>query len=381
MVRYLLPALRALARRVSFITSSNALLSAEFAAHIAPEAAPGEIVPIMPAVDPAGTGPVRRAWRLWRGWRDAVSSVQPDHVVVPTADGALQIVGALGGPPTTFPPTEVGLYRGAFAYSPVSPLARLRAWLGLRAIARSRFERVHFVDQFAHEMAVRAMPSSADRFRFAPDPIPPALGLSRREARDRLGLPTEGRLLGSVGRQDRRKGVDHLLRAFAMAAHKPGDRLLLAGVQTPDIAATVASVRGRLAADRLLVINRPLADAEIETVIAALDVVSVVYPRHIGSASFVLRAASARRPVLGASFGWIGAMVSRYDLGWVVEPTDIGALAHAIERALNGAGDYIPTAQAIAWVASHTVRAYQQAWTALLKQRLGMSSAEGSDGL
>ena len=71
------------------------------------------------------------------------------------------------------------------------------------------------------------------------------------------------------------------------------------------------------------VIDRFLDTADFAAAIGAMDVVATPYPRHIGSASIVLRRRSRRPAGVGGTFGWIGYwVVPRFGLGRTVDVAD-----------------------------------------------------------
>jgi glycosyltransferase involved in cell wall biosynthesis len=117
--------------------------------------------------------------------------------------------------------------------------------------------------------------------------------------------------------------------------------------------------------------ERTLTVVELQTALAAMDVVCTPYPAHIGSSSIVLRAAAAGRPVVGSDTGWVGETVRRFSLGRVCDVRAPGALARALADALDATSSYAMTDAARRLVAYHTVENYQAHWTARLRERLG----------
>ena len=101
-------------------------------------------------------------------------------------------------------------------------------------------------------------------------------------------------------------------------------------------------------------IDRFLDTADFAAAIGAMDVVATPYPRHIGSASIVIRAAAAGRPVLGGTFGWIGWAVTRFGLGRTVDVADPDAFAAALAQSLEESSHYRPSSAARRFVEFHT---------------------------
>jgi hypothetical protein len=106
-----------------------------------------------------------------------------------------------------------------------------------------------------------------------------------------------------------------------------------------------------------------------------MDLVCTPYPRHVGSASIVIRAAGARRPVIGSSFGWVKWAIERFSLGRTCDVENIPALAGTLESGLESAGDFVLSPKAERWVRYHTPENFALTWTVRLRQRLGLAAA------
>src|SRR5439155_26474622 len=104
----------------------------------------------------------------------------------------------------------------------------------------------------------------------------------------------------------------------------------------PLVAGQFATLQQR---ERLIILDRYVSDEELLAGVSAADVVCTPYPHHIGSASFVIRAAAANRPVLGANYGWISAMVRTFELGEPCNVEDRVAFANTITASLAAAHD------------------------------------------
>lgn len=378
-VRHLLEALEALPVEVTVLLSRDAQQSPEFDAHLGPIVEAGGVTVL--CSEPVIRGHPRTVARQrLRALRDAVARLRPDHVYLPTADGLAQAMGVdqLRRPRwgTEF---EAVMHRGAFAYPYPTRRQRLQAWLGLRMLRLAPLGRVHFVDWLPYARLQREGGDLSRRTGLMPDPIDPAPPVDPNAARRGLGLPIEGRYIGCAGQINARKGIDHLLHAFAAAPRRPDDRLLLVGRHEP-------AIKRRLQTDyaplcergTIWSIDRFVSAEELHLAMCAMNVVCTPYPCHRGIASIVVRAAEAGRPVLGSDFGWIGATLPRFGLGWTTPVTDRAAFAAAIEKCLDAAPAYRPSEAARRFTAFHTVANFQATLTARLRERLGLP---GTDAL
>jgi len=140
---------------------------------------------------------------------------------------------------------------------------------------------------------------------------------------------------------DERKGIDRLVRAFAAARLRDDDRLLLAGRLSESLRRLIqADFADLISRDRLVLMDRYLTDDELCASVTAMDLICTPYPRHVGSASIVIRAAATGRPTLGVDYGWIGFVIPRFQLGWTCAVDAIPDLAMALARALDQAAGF-----------------------------------------
>jgi glycosyltransferase involved in cell wall biosynthesis len=379
-VRRLLPALASLGQRLTFATSREGIASIQYRAQISGVERLCEIDADMSL----GTG-----GRFQAGLRSFAENLHrvavdlgADHVIVPYADGMIQVVGLRrlmgrfrlpGGVEI-----EALMMRGAFAYAEpgIRETARARTWLSLTQAAP--FAVVHHIDPIVvSELAERA-PALARRVRLIPDPSEQVDFMTRTEARRTLGLPEDGRYIGCVGSMNRRKGIDLLVRAFVAASVARNDRLLLAGPVGPAVAALLAgmaadAVRG----GRIVVLDRYLSESEFRVAIAAMDVVGAPYPPDSGSSSIVIHAAGQERPVLGSDAGWVGWTVRRFGLGTTCDTRNTEAFANAVSGSLDASVDFRSSEGGRRFVAFHRPENFAACFTRRIRARLGMPAQVG----
>lgn len=186
--------------------------------------------------------------------------------------------------------------------------------------------------------------------------------LPQAEARQRLGLPLEGRIFLFCGRIRAYKGVDRLLRAFAALDAKDDVRLLVVGAPTPAALGQTLSVQ---AAANPGVITRFefIPEKALVAYLSACDLVVLPYRDSLTSGAAVL-AASYGRPVLMPRLGCMTAFPAESVI--LYDPEQPGSLRAALARALVApldqmglaARDYI---EQFSWplVAAETFGVYQ----------------------
>lgn len=382
-VRRLIPALAQLGT-LTFVTSHEGVASPEYAAQIKPVE---HLCTVESSMSFDKKAPIKHNLRsMTRHLRRAAHDLKADHVYMPYSDGTIQLAGflRLSGRFPLPPNVELEglMMRGAFAYSPSRGLRhalRTRAWL--LATRASPFHTIHHMDPIVVRAIQARSPALARRVRLIPDPVEPFTPPTRQDARKALGIPDDGRLIGCVGYQDRRKGIDLLIRAFLAANLPPTDRLFLAGKQE----AAIQSLLGGEAAQavregRIITLARYISDEELRLGVSALDVVCTPYPPnagHSGSSSIVIHAAGQGRHSLGTDHGWVGDAITRFGLGSVCDVDNQPAFAAAIRASLEISHQFTLPEAGRRFVAFHRPDNFTACFTRRLRERLGLPQAEG----
>jgi glycosyltransferase involved in cell wall biosynthesis len=160
----------------------------------------------------------------------------------------------------------------------------------------------------------------ADEYRTSSDPA---------SLRAELGLPSDRRLLGGVGRLTHQKGFDLLLAALARLA-EPDVDLLLAG--TGEEESRLRSQACELGlADR---VHFAGYRRDVPRLLGALDV--YVHPaRFEGMPNALLEAMAAACPIVASAVDGNRELIDDGVHGWLVPPDDADALAGAIDASLR----------------------------------------------
>lgn len=334
-------------------------------------------------VDAGARGSAGAAYSKEAALRSAIRRFEPDHLLVPYIDGVTQVAtlrGATGVP--TVPRglfSEGLLFRGGFAYGGLPTRARLQHDVSRRLLSLSPWSVVHFLDPLPFDDVRRRDRRLSARARLMPEPVEPAPLVSRDEARRALGLAEDGRYIVLAGGADRRKGADLLLHAFLRARLAADDRLLLAGPLAPGIRAMLTGdFEPMIAAKRIVLLDRVLPIEQLMLSIVAADLVCVPYPNHIGSASILIRATAANRPVLSSTFGWVGHVTSRFGLGWSCDVLRDDELARALGPSLDRAASWRRSDAGQRFAEFHSVANFRAHWTSALRDRLGLPEHPGN---
>jgi glycosyltransferase involved in cell wall biosynthesis len=374
-LNWMLPAISALGAHTVLVTSTEAPSTEPYRMLIRPLEAPID-VDASAASDP-GSSP----WQLARSrsaeLMAAVARHRADHVMMPYGDGLAQALAVRRlTARRTFPrgvTSECLLFRGAFAYPASGTRRRVANRASWELARRAPVTYFHHLDPLVYERI------GSPRWSLMPDPVERPPPLTSREARRRLEIPLEGRYIGCVGIIDSRKGADLLIEAFARAGLGPDDRLLLAGPHHPDVLALLAGPHaGAVREGRIISINSFLPIDALQASLFALDVVGTPYPNHIGSASIVIRAAAAGRPVLGSNYGWVGRTVPQFGLGRTCDVSDAASFADNIRPALDESAGWRLTPAAERFVRFHSAENFSRACCVRLRQIMGFPPEPGA---
>jgi len=282
------------------------------------------------------TGGVRGFWSRLAWLRESIERFEPDQVLIPYADGLAQVLGVAHRLRITrLPnvPIRGLLFRCGAAYPNQGSLAsRWKQIVSAKTATWFKWDRLFHLD----EVAVDWYQKAGTTIHHMPDPVDPPLTLKREEARRQIGIEAEGKIIGLVGLIDERKGTDHLIEAFCRA-NPQGAKLLLVGKVKPQITEILRTQRVQdfVETGRIIVFDGWASNELMLNAISAMDVVCTPYPRHMGSASILLRASAVRRPVLGSDFGWIQHMIQKYQLGESIDVADHAVFAKAIQTSLT----------------------------------------------
>lgn len=189
------------------------------------------------------------------------------------------------------------------------------------------------VRQFVHEHEgcplekMVVIPSGIDTERFAP--LPPS------DYKQRLGLPADAVVVGSLTRMRVRKGVEEFLRAMGEICRvRPAVQVVIAGeVEADDEVRAMVAEAGLT--ERLHLLGRR---ADVPEVLSAMDVF-VLSSHNEGMSNAILEAMAMEKPVVATAVGGTVEIVADGETGHLVPPRDVAALRHSIERVLDQPDD------------------------------------------
>lgn len=198
-----------------------------------------------------------------------------------------------------------------------------------RIILMSEGARVLLADRFSDGVV--------DRIRVVPHPTyETAYGPQRpkSEARERLDLDADARVLLFFGRVLPYKGVPELLEAFSAVSDSHA-RLVVAG-ECVDSELRQELLRGAAGDRRVILRLERIPDARVPLWFSAADWVVLPY-RDVLNSGVLLLALTYRRPAIAPAIGAIPEVLYREEslAGLLYDQSQPGALASALRRALE----------------------------------------------
>jgi glycosyltransferase involved in cell wall biosynthesis len=271
------------------------------------------------------------SWALVREVRQLRDAGRADmldaHFLYPDGSAAVRVGRRLGLPVTV---TLRGTEPGHARQPALRPQLRQAACGVDRAFGVSDSLRQLAVELGAAPERTRVIGNGVDLSRFAP--------LDRAEARGRLGLPTDARVLVTVGGLVERKGFHRVIDCLPWLDQQIGPPVhyLVVGGPSPegDISAELRQQVARLGLKQSVHFLGALPPDDLKLPLSAADLF-VLATRNEGWANVFLEAMACGLPVVTTRVGGNAEVVCRDELGTVVPFGDADALRDAIAQALT----------------------------------------------
>ncbi len=310
-----------------------------------------------PSISPAPD--LRDRVHLFKAMNRAVDTVQPDRLIVPSADYDI-MVQAMMSPLAKFGKKTKVKATGIIHYGMPLLLSdnfkeSVKQRIYQTAWRFSRWNTLMMVNPLMYE-GISDKASYGKHLQVLPDPVPPALEISASQAREYYGLPNEAVLLGAVGMMDNRKAIPELLAAFSqIGSEAKGVKLVLLGQLAQTYEELIESQYEHLVeAGDLIVVNRYLSQHEVQLAYAAMDVLLVLQYRRANLSANLLKAMMYDKPIIADDFGYTGMMLSRFKLGRACTVADSQSIQAAMLSAINAKDSYVPTKQTVRLKAFHS---------------------------
>jgi glycosyltransferase involved in cell wall biosynthesis len=162
--------------------------------------------------------------------------------------------------------------------------------------------------------------------------------LSKVEARQKLGLPKDKKVLLFFGSIRPNKGLDVLLNSMSEAVkNNPDILLVIAGALPRKISFQPFEdiIKKLNLEEHVKSIVEFIPDQEVDLFFSACDLVVLPYVNFESQSGVLLRAYAHKKPVVASNVGAMSDVVNSDHVGEVVEPGSEKSLALAIEKVLK----------------------------------------------
>lgn len=238
-------------------------------------------------------------------------------------------------------------------------------------VATSPQEQEHMRTLVSQRGNIKIIPCGTDIQHFG--------SISRLEARKRLGIAPDAKMVFYIGRFDPRKGIETLVRAIAKSQFRNDEslRLIIGGGSRPGHSDgierdRIESIVSETGLDAIASFPGRISDEDLPVYYAAAD--ACVVPSHYEPFGLVaIEAMASGTPVIASDVGGLQYTVVSEKTGLLAPPKDVNAFAQAIDRILKdspwrdqlGSNARQRVAQKFSWygVATQLSHLYDEVWT------------------
>lgn len=200
-------------------------------------------------------------------------------------------------------------------------------------VATSPQEKEHMRSLVSSQGNIQIIPCGTDTERFG--------SVSRDQARARLQIDSNAKIVFYIGRFDERKGIETLVRAVSHSHWRNDDRLhlIIGGGSRPGKSDGIERERIENIATELGIASKTqfpgrISDDDLTLYYAAADI--CVVPSHYEPFGLVaIEAMASGTPVIASDVGGLQFTVVSEETGLLAPPKDIEAFSRAIDRVLD----------------------------------------------
>lgn len=194
-----------------------------------------------------------------------------------------------------------------------------------RFILVSNSQKKSFAETFSNTDKIRIIPNGFDSNLFYP--------ISKNLQREKLMLPTDKKIILSIGNLVPEKGHKHLIRAMEKIVEKRKDTLLII-IGSGHLKRDLENQTKNLNLQDYVRLVRLKPHSEIPLWMNACDV--FVLPSLVeGNPTVMFECLGCGKPFVGTNVGGIPDVITNEKLGIIVEPKDVEGLTKAILKALD----------------------------------------------
>jgi len=296
---------------------------------------------------PKNATPVKlfqRSWTLGKSYRRAFIELAQkgpiDFVIVPYLDNCLLGLAAPGRafgqtPWLTITMRTMFHFQTMGVIAPKQRFSILRRALANRILRQPHLAALLTIDPTLGEFASLQRDTCFRKIQYIPDPVVHHYGPlpSKMEAKLRLNIPTQARVVLLYGAIDERKGVTSLVEAAAAADCSTQVHLVLAGEYCgPEELRRTKAWESLTAQRRLHVVAGFITEENEKLLLAAADCMWIGYIDFYGVSGVMALAGRHGIPIVGTDYGLVGYYTKKFSLGALIDPRNQASTVAALNR-------------------------------------------------
>ena len=267
---------------------------------------------------------------------------KPDVILIPTFDWIINSIEIFGSPFDNIPFTGVFVSPKFHIYKMCLSMSTLKNWsrnfLFKRLLKIQTLKRLLTFEQSFVDHAKYNYKDLSNKVSFIPDFGLIELQSSKKDARLKLGINQNSKVILVYGSLSLRKGIKELLNIMYNKKLINNLVILLSGKADREIIELINDIKIiNLISSKRLIINFKFHNAfEEQQAFAAADAIWLGYTQGFASSSGVLfQAIKANLLVIGQPQGIIGLYTKKYKLGVIVSPNNKDQVAEKIFDLFN----------------------------------------------
>lgn len=263
---------------------------------------------------------------------DAIQSV--DHVFLPFFDHALNAIGLCGSPFRRAKLSGIAMrprfhLRMMGVRAPNRKMDYVKKFIFSLLLSRASIENIFSIDETLFLFASRISNKKWNKIKFINDPAVLSGNVSKSDARAKIGVDGDVRLVLVYGAIDSRKGILQLLESIRLNHNSDMNIVVVvAGRFSEEVKCFMATpdIRAMIDMGIIFPIDRRISDEEEQILLSASDAVWVGYIGHFTMSGVIVKALIANRTILACEDGLIGWHASRVDNAIIFDPCDLQAI-------------------------------------------------------
>jgi len=218
--------------------------------------------------------------------------------------------------------------------SPSNSLGAVKNVLFLRLLGNKHLKHLLSIDEPLIEYVRDQNKAASEKIVFLPEPSDLEELIDANEAKQKLGVNLDQKLILVYGALSSRKGVIELLRSVSDFAYQKNVGVVLAGKIQDELLSHLDAhwIKALQQDGRLIILNNFVSEEEEIILFSAADIVWLGYREHYTASGVLVQAACAGLPVIACKEGLIGWQTRRHKLGIDLNPTDNISIAEAIAK-------------------------------------------------